>query len=91
MALPDLGVSTSQDRFVALAEFRFRPDRVVGLRRDPARLGRRVLLERAAYRLLTDRKIVHVGWARGSAGGAGWVWLPGGWAVSYAAWVRVTV
>jgi len=61
VALPDLGVSTSQDRFVALAEFRFRPDRVVGLRRDPARLGRRVLLERAAYRLLTcDRSVL--GW-----------------------------
>jgi acetyl-CoA acetyltransferase len=32
----------------------------------------------AAKNPRADRKITRLGWARGSAGGAGWVWLPGG-------------
>src|SRR5258708_24958459 len=34
--------------------------------------------DRYDQRDLTDRKILHLSWARGSAGGAGWVWLAGG-------------
>ena len=40
--------------------------------------------------VMPDRKILNLGWARGSAGGAGWL-SAGGWGLVQAVWVRVTV